>query len=353
MQDPLILSLYPVFEEAQSIKIGSRTKLVIFSDLHIGDHTKKDDFLKNSSLFMYVLQNYYFKQGFHLVLNGDIEELHRFTMQEIERGWQKLYELFDCFARSKRLYKTLGNHDIVLPLHEEYPLKKQLYEAIKFYYDDNTLFVFHGHQASGFQTKFNMLGGLLVRYIARPLNIRSYSVSHNKTRQYKVERRVFTFSHDNGLVSILGHTHRPLFESLSKVDFLRFKIEKLCREYTESGKRRKKKITEEINHYKNELKRANQKNHRGYIQRSTYAPQMHIPCLFNSGCGIGKRGITAIEIEDGDIALVYWFDLDRTSKYFNYYDREPEQLDDSSYYRVVLNRDNLNYIFTRIRLLSD
>ena len=77
-----------------------------------------------------------------------------------------------------------------------------------------------------------------------------------------------------------------------------------------------------------------------------------IPCIFNSGCVIGKSGITGIEITNGLIKLVHWFDKTKTSKYMNFNSYIPEQLSDTDYYRVVLKEDHLDYIFSRIHLLN-
>jgi hypothetical protein len=74
--------------------------------------------------------------------------------------------------------------------------------------------------------------------------------------------------------------------------------------------------------------------------------------LFNSGCGIGRHGITAIEIVQGRAALIYWFDRRKSAKYFESEGYQPQQLGDSDYFRVILKDEDLDYIFTRINLLS-
>jgi hypothetical protein len=78
------------------------------------------------------------------------------------------------------------------------------------------------------------------------------------------ERRIYKASKRLGLVSIAGHTHRPLFESLSKYDSLRYSMESLIRDYPRADK-----------------------EERDFV----------IPCLFNTGCATGGSGLTAIEIE--------------------------------------------------------
>jgi hypothetical protein len=67
---------------------------------------------------------------------------------------------------------------------------------------------------------------------------------------------------------------------------------------------------------------------------------------------VEKRGITAIEIVDNPIALVCWFDRNKNMKHFSHNGQSIERLGTSDYFRTVLKKDCLNYIFTRIKLLS-
>jgi hypothetical protein len=88
------------------------------------------------------------------------------------------------------------------------------------------------------------------------------------------------------------------------------------------------------------------------FQESLYNEGPLVPCLFNSGCGVGKRGMTALEIDRGSINLVHWFDRNITNKYFSFNGYSPERLDETSFYRVKLKTDELRYIFSRINLLA-
>jgi hypothetical protein len=352
MQDPITSSIQSLYNEAPETRLNRRDRLVVFSDLHVGNRGRGDDFLKNAELFMRVLEQHYLAQGYTLILNGDIEELLRFSPGEIESRWPDLYALFGRFHDARRLYKIVGNHDIALPLSKKYPFSEILLDGLKIRHKDDVLFLFHGHQASGFQTRFNVLVGLTLRYLARPLGIKNYSVSRSNFRKYRTERRVYAFSQADRIASVVGHTHRPLFESLSKVDSLRFRIEQLCRQYTKAGPREKRRLTEDIHRHKRELEQIYRRKGEPVSRRSIYNSRLLIPCLFNSGCCIGKRGITAIELQDEEIALVHWFDKNLSQKHFELVDEAPQQLDGSDYYRVVLNQDSLDYIFTRIRLLA-
>jgi len=353
MQDPITTSLQSLYNEAPEVKLGQQDRLVVFSDLHVGNRSRGDDFLNNSDLFLRVLERHYLARGYTLILNGDIEELLRFSLTEIEDGWPDLYALFGRFYDEERLYKVVGNHDIALPVYKEYPFSDILIDGLKLRHKRDVLFLFHGHQASIFHTRFSLLVGLSLRYLARPLGIKNYSVSRSSSRRYKTERRIYSFSQADRIASLIGHTHRPLFESLSKIDSLRFRIEQLCRQYTTARSQDKRWLSENIQRHKAELEQIYQRKGGPKSRRSIYNSKLLIPCLYNSGCCIGKRGITAIELQDGEIALVHWFDKNLSQKHFDLVDETPEQLEGSDYYRVVLNQDSLDYIFTRIRLLAE
>jgi UDP-2,3-diacylglucosamine pyrophosphatase LpxH len=353
MQDPITSSIQSLYDEAPEVKLSNRDRLVVFSDLHVGNRRRGDDFAKNAELFMHVLEQHYLARDYTLILNGDIEELLRYSPAEIEGRWPDLYALFGRFYDAQKLYKVVGNHDIALPLYKEYPFSQILIEGLKLRYKRDVLFLFHGHQASSFQTRFSVLVGLSLRYLARPLGIKNYSVSRSRLRKYRTERRVYSFSQADRIASIVGHTHRPLFESLSKVDSLRFRIEQLCRQYTTAHSREKRRLSDDIQRHKVELEQIYQRKGELKSRRNIYNSKLLIPCLFNSGCCIGKRGITAIELQDGEIALVHWFDKNLSQKHFDLVDEAPQQLNESDFYRVVLNQDSLDYIFTRIRLLAE
>ncbi len=77
-----------------------------------------------------------------------------------------------------------------------------------------------------------------------------------------------------------------------------------------------------------------------------------MPCLFNSGCCIGRRGVTGLEVAEGSIALVHWFDRDRRGRFLASQRRSAEPLEGGPYHRVVLEQDSLAYLSTRVRLLA-
>ena len=332
--------------------LSDEDRYVVFSDLHMGDGRAQDDFRKNAELFRTVLDRYYLKRNFNLILNGDIEELHKFSLPPILRQWKGLFSLFDRFAEDKRLFKIIGNHDYDLLREKKYPYRSMLLPGMRLSYESGEIFIFHGHQASDWVEKYHRLTRILIRYLARPLGIKNYSTAYNSRKQFRVERRVHEFSNTQKIISLIGHTHRPLFESLSKTDSLKFKIEQLVRKYPAASQDDKISIANDILHYKNELLEHFAKDRSIGTRDSLYDVNLVIPSLFNSGCCIGKRGITSIEISRGRIGLVSWYHDSLHKKYNRHYHQKPLRLEDTDIYRMVLKRDQLSYILSRIKLLA-
>jgi len=347
----LYKQLNKLFESSPIVDIRSHAKWVIFSDLHMGDGGSTDDFKRNSKLFENALEHY-LKENHALILNGDIEELQRFKLNKITKRWNDIYKIFDEFHGKEALFKTIGNHDLELSLMDKLPFDYKLYEGIRLKFEDDHLFIFHGHQASKKYQEHNEIIGFTLKYFANPLGIKSYSVSHSSQKRYKIEKRVYGFSAFNKLVSIIGHTHRPLFESLHKVERLKYMIEQLCREYTIAPHTKLDELKTTIKENKKELKKYYRENKDHNFQNYVYNTLFHIPCLFNSGCVVGKRGMTCLEIEEDKIRLVHWFDKKLSKKYLSRSEYQPKQLGDTDFYRMVINEESLHYIFTRIKFLS-
>lgn len=337
-------------QTSKSVELDTHKQWVIFSDLHMGDGGSTDDFKRNSQLFISSIEQYY--QNHALILNGDIEELQRFPLHKITKSWKKVYNLFQSFNEKGRLYKTVGNHDLTLDLEKNYPFKYDLLDSLRLTKDDDEIFIFHGHQASQTYQSYNKIIGFVLKYFFNPLGIKNYSVSHDSKKQYKIEKRVYGYSSFSKKISIIGHTHRPLFESLNKVERLKFKLEDYCRSYIEADKAERKEIKANLKAIRKELKKYYRNNTDYSYQGYVYDTRFQVPCLFNSGCVVGKRGMTCIEIDHETIRLVHWFDKEISKKYLIDSGYEPEELGDTGFFRMVLNEDSLDYIFTKINFLA-
>ncbi|UWX58699.1 metallophosphoesterase [Chlorobaculum sp. MV4-Y] len=348
-------NLERLLHTSETIGIDRASRVVIFSDLHLGDGGRNDEFRHNGPLFETVLRQRYLEDGFSLVLNGDVEELFKFDLNAIAAAWDGLYDLWLTFGRNGFFRKLYGNHDHALLDHHNYKLASALSESLALSYEGQTLLFFHGHQASPFLNEpgsvFSRSLFYLLRYLARPFGFRNYSVSYSSRKRYAIERSVYDFSNRFKLISIIGHTHRPLFESMSKLDYLNYRLEELCRSYAPADAARQQAIEIEIAEVRFELESCYRNGIHKSLRSGRY-DTIAIPSIFNSGCCIGKRGITAIEIEDGMIRLVYWSRDGLRGRSTGERLNPPREFGNSGIYRVVLNEDHLDYVFSRIRLLA-
>ena len=97
-----------LYDSAIELDCSGRQKFVVFSDLHMGDGSVKDDFLPNAQLFTTALKDFYLKKDYHLILNGDIEELQRFSLEKIQQQWSDVYDVFEMFSKKDLLSKIIN-----------------------------------------------------------------------------------------------------------------------------------------------------------------------------------------------------------------------------------------------------
>jgi len=342
-------SAFMTASPAEDLEHGRR--YVFISDMHMGDGGSRDDLEPNRALVLETLRRWYLERGYVLVLNGDIEDLLKFRLRQIRGAWTDLYALFDRFAEDGRLRKIIGNHDLGLLTARDFPYP--IHHGLRLARKGRTLFAFHGHQASRFFSSFDYLSEFVVRYLAKPLKIKNTSVSTDSRQRFKAERRIYRASKRLGIVSLTGHTHRPLFESLSKYDSLRWSIEELLREYALADEPHRRKISLLIDVYREECERLPKRELRWELSKSLYEEKaLLIPCVFNSGCATGKHGYTALEIEGDAISLVHWARNQGNRPYIASEALAQERLEGTPFSRYTLRRSYLEEVFTRIDLLG-
>jgi UDP-2,3-diacylglucosamine pyrophosphatase LpxH len=323
-------------------------RALILSDLHMGTG-KRDDLADNGDLLVSLLEDYYFPQGWYLVLNGDIEELQRYSLERIMKSWKRLYAVFDLFAGQNRLYKLIGNHDDELLLDKSYPYP--LYDVIRIENGVIPAYVFHGHQLSYIYSKYNKVLRAGIRYVLKPFGIKNVSSGRNSNRRFHIEKAAYNFSINMRCISIIGHTHRPLFESFGRFDYIKFEIERLIRDYPASSEEKRRLAETNVMALRRELGKLKNKERQDVIKHNVvYGDEIPVPCLFNSGCTIGKKGLHAIEISCEDIALVYWYTEGKGRRFISRGGYDIEKNGNNR--RAILNRDRLDYIYARIKLLG-
>ncbi|MDR1106533.1 MAG: serine/threonine protein phosphatase [Treponema sp.] len=337
----------PRFNPDAVLDIRDGKKVLITGDFHMGSG-RRDDLAGNGELLTALLSGYYFERGWHLVLNGDIEEMMRYSLEAVQKQWPRLYRVFDRFAGAERLYKLIGNHDEDLLFHKSYPYA--LHSAVRIETGIIPVYVYHGHQSSRVYTEYNNLVGASIRYFLKPFGIRNISTARSSRRRFYVERKAYGFSLENNCISVIGHTHRPLFESLGRFDYIKFEIERLCRDYPAATPAEKEKISGEVTALSADLGKLRRKERRDVLRQSLYGDTLPVPCLFNAGCAIGKKGINAIELDRDSISLVYWFTGGNGKHFISRGGYPVESM--GPHRRAVLNQDRLDYVAARIELLG-
>jgi hypothetical protein len=166
-----------------------------------------------------------------------------------------------------------------------------------------------------------------------------------------VERKAYDFSMSNNCISVIGHTHRSLFESLGRFDYIKFEIERLCRDYPSSVGEDRERIAREVSALRLELGKLGRKERREGARLSLYGDELPLPCLFNSGSAIGKKGINAVELDTENISLVYWFAEGKGMKFISRGWYKVEKTAGAC--RSVLNQNRLDYVKAKIDLFSD
>ncbi len=325
-------------------------RYVFLSDLHMGDGGPRDDLSRNRELLEAALANWYLKKGFTLVLNGDIEDLIKFDLPSIRAAWPRVFELFDAFHQAGRLRKITGNHDLDLMDEKDYGYPLKL--GLTLDRNGKRIFVCHGHQASRFYVDYDFVSEFFVRYLVKPLRIKNVVVSGNSRRRFITERRIYRAARALGILTVTGHTHRPLFESQSKYDSLRWSVEEALREYAFASPDRRNQIAELVLIYREELERLSSRELRGNRSRSLYdTGPLLVPCLFNSGSATGKHGFTSLEIDRGSMSLVRWTKEGQARAYI---EREALNKDTipGNFTRYTLKTDSLDQIFVRMELLG-
>jgi len=340
------------FPEGSILDISKGGKILIISDLHMGTGTR-DDLYHNGEMLTCILEEYYNKNNWILILNGDIEELQRFSLDQIREKWAGLYRVFNLFARDNRLYRIIGNHDeqLIYKKNMSYPYK--IHQVIKIETGTIPAYVYHGHQLSAIYVRFNRLMGFFVKNFLKPFGIKNMTDSRSPYKRFKIEKKAYAFSLKNHCLSIIGHTHRAIFESLGRFDYIKFEIERLCRDYPASVGDDRNRIENEVTALRKELSKLKRKERRDMLRQSLYGDELPVPCLFNSGCPLGKKGFNAIEMTQEDIALVYWFTEGKSKKFVTRGGYKIERITGRPYYRAVLNQNRLDYIFARIKLLGN
>jgi len=289
-------------------------KFVMFSDTHLGNGKKADDFRKNEGALVAAL-DYYRRQGYHLLLLGDIEEFWQFDLNEVETRYKSTVYQALCGYGPDRVTRVYGNHDMDWrtlddPARDGRTPEVNASEAVKLADAGGEVkfLLVHGHQGSKTSDKQSWSSRFFVRCfrgvepLAKKLGITTHppATKSQVTRGY--EKIFYDWAKDKGLNIICGHSHHAIFASKSYYQRCREEIVALEAD-TRAHPENKAENDQAIKKLKKEVKREKKRK----MNRVELDPPAELkPCYYNTGCALFKDGITAIELEGEEIRLVKW-----------------------------------------------
>ena len=282
-------------------------KFIIFSDQHKGRRNGADDFMLCEPNYLDAL-DYYYQQGYHFISLGDSEELWENTTNAVLKQQKPSFEKERKFIPTNAFIKIFGNHDLFwandpfapLLLKEAYGYDVPIYEGVILQTNiaGRPLHIFctHGHQGDAVSDG-NWFSKFFVSRIWAPLQ--AYLKINPNTPAYDASLKTlhnnimyqWSAAQDN-LFLITGHTHQPLFESLTH-------LERLCRQLLFAQKvadaGMQHQLEKEIQLRKFEYKNVAE----DYLSLK--------PTYFNSGCCCFSDGdISGIEIDENCFRLIKW-----------------------------------------------
>lgn len=303
-----------LYDDGQNLKklpLGINDKYAVFSDLHLGDGLKADNFTRNEETIKSAL--YYYKdKGYSIILLGDIEEFWQFDYFDImQRYDNSVYRLLRGFGENK-VHRVFGNHDkewsgFKDPVQSSGYISHGAPEAILV---GNYMFMVHGHQGDELSDKKAWSSRYWVRVfkiiepVARKLGYENYAATKSQIPKDR-ERVLYRWAKDKKIILVCGHTHRAIFASRSYYKWLKEQIESKQSGIKKdpTNKTRRKELSGEIKKLKNKLRTEKRRKRDINPLQADGEP---LPCYFNSGSGLYREGMTNIEIERDKIRLIKW-----------------------------------------------
>jgi len=308
LSDLLSRILYGERNKGLVIPFYSATgKFIIFSDQHKGARNGADDFALCEANYIQAL-DYYYQNGFHLIALGDCEELWENTLTAVRKAHTASFQKEAQFIPKNAFIKIFGNHDLYwdndpfapLALKQVYDYEVPIYEGVvmetKIHDQTIRIFCTHGHQGDKVSDG-NWFSKWFVSRIWAPLQ--SYLKINPNTPAYDASLKtahnsiMYEWSSEQqNLFFITGHTHQPVFESLTH-------IERLYRQLLFARQVHDDAMIHALQKEIQTRKFAFDKISDDYLDL--------VPTYFNTGCCCFSDGdITGIEIEHDCIRLIKW-----------------------------------------------
>jgi UDP-2,3-diacylglucosamine pyrophosphatase LpxH len=279
---------------------------VVFSDLHKGRRTPADEFRFCEATYLAAL-DHYFQNGYTLVILGDAEEL--WEEPDIGAVMQANANVLESERRFHpgRYVRVNGNHDNAwrieqlvkehldpifpgIQVRREFLLQARLSSG-----KTGEILLVHGHQGTLDADIFDFLPPQLLpvyRDFQNITNLGHTSPSRDDCLRGLQDAFLYRWaSTQKDLILVAGHTHRPVWTSLTHLDSLLNQLHYL------QSHRQGRKAEDRLQKIEALLAEIDQREQKYPPCNDTIKTRS---CYFNSGCCVFKDGdITGIEIDGG------------------------------------------------------
>jgi UDP-2,3-diacylglucosamine pyrophosphatase LpxH len=298
----------------------NKDRYVIFSDQHRGGRDRADDFRHSEQAYNAALA-YYYRMGYTLVVLGDAEELWKERPGTVVHHYSHSLGLENQFYQDGRYLRFWGNHDdewrhadaVNKHLGRIFGQGLPVHEGLRIAVVDGDeslghLFLAHGHQGTLESDRWGQFSRILVRYLYRPFQrLTGFSANTPATHWDLREghnRAMYNWvANYEKLILIAGHTHRPVFQSLTHPAQIMQEIEEKRAEWEQDPLNEELRDALALLEAELEWVRAQQKAEPGDEGDLTPTSSRY----FNTGCCSFIDGkITGIELFEGQMRLIRW-----------------------------------------------
>lgn len=282
-------------------------RFIIFSDQHKGNRNGADDFVTSENSYLGALE-YYAQHNFCLIGLGDCEELWENLFWQVKKAYADTFAAEKQFLERNAFVKIFGNHDLYwandplasLELESIYGQKIKVFEGVILTMEVKgkplQIFCTHGHQGDA-NSDGNWFSKFFIARIWAPLQaylrINPNEPSNDAYKKTVHNEIMYEWSAtQKDTILVTGHTHQPVFESLTHLERLHRQMK-----FAEASKDEQliAKINDEVKTYQKRFDTLDE----DYTEI--------LPTYFNTGCCCFWDGdITGIEIENGFIRLIKW-----------------------------------------------
>lgn len=294
---------------------SSKDRFIIFSDQHKGAGNGADDFMLCAPNYTAAL-DFYYQNNYFFISLGDCEELWENTVTAVKKHQRPVFAKEKIFIDANRFIKIFGNHDLYwqndplasFQLKDIYQCDVPIHEGVLLTTTVQNrplkIFCTHGHQGD-LVSDGNWFSKFFVSRIWAPLQslLRINPNTPAYDARLKTLHNSIMYQWSAGqkdLLLITGHTHQPVFESLTH-------IERLYRQLLFAEKMKDKSMIETLQKEIQVRKFQYNNISSDYLKlKTTY---------FNSGCCCYSDGdITGIELDEDCLRLIKWHNKDGVSQ---------------------------------------